>query len=264
MQCAGGSPRVCLQHLLRIPGFDMDLFPAVLLLAVGICIDTQVYAQTGVICDALAGITNPCTGTDTLGYFSHPSDNTKFLQCVQGQMFLVQCPTGEVYNPDSRTCLPPVAKTTPLPSVTISPGIQVTNPCSPQNLATGSIYYPVQGNIHKFIECSPDGSANLLDCPAQLQWDQTKKSCVYDHTQTQTVTQAPNTLTGSGVDKNPCVGQTVTNTGLFFSHPDPTKFIQCDVAANAFVLSCPSGLVWNEFSTTCVSPYLIYSQTVSP
>ncbi|XP_021351582.1 peritrophin-1-like [Mizuhopecten yessoensis] len=145
--------------------------------------------------DSLSGITDPCVGTDTVGYFPHPSDTTKFLQCGGGRMFLVQCPTGEVYSPDARTCLPPVMKTTPLPAVTGS-GIQVSNPCSAQNIATGSVYFPVPGNVNKFIECSPDGSANLLDCPSQLQWDQVRQSCVYSHTPSQQATQAPGTLTG--------------------------------------------------------------------
>ncbi|XP_060067892.1 probable endochitinase [Ylistrum balloti] len=238
------------------------LFTTVLIvLAVGS--NGQGSPQTRANCDALTGITNPCTGTEKIGYYPHPSDNTKFLQCGGGRMFLVQCPTGEVYSQDARTCLPPVKQTTALPAVTISSGTQVSNPCSPQNLATGSVYFPVPGNKHKFIECSPDGSANLLDCPSLLEWDQTRQSCVYSsQTQTQQPTQDPNTLTGSGVDKNPCLGQTVTNAGLFFSHPDPSKFIQCDVAGNAFVLPCPPGLVWNEYSTTCVSPYLVYSPTI--
>ncbi|CAC5393677.1 unnamed protein product [Mytilus coruscus] len=52
---------------------------------------------------------------------------------------------------------------------------------------------------------------------------------------------------------NPCRGSSTSRQ--FFSHPDATKFIQCDIAGNAFVLTCPSGLVWNQFSTTCVSPF---------
>jgi len=55
---------------------------------------------------------------------------------------------------------------------------------------------------------------------------------------------------------NPCRGQAVAAAGLFFSHPNPNKFIQCDIAGDAYVLTCPSGLVWNEYSKTCVSPYI--------
>lgn len=63
-------------------------------------------------------------------------------------------------------------------------------------------------------------------------------------------------IAGSGVTTNPCKNSVVTTGNTqFHSHPDPAKFIQCDIAGNAYVLACPSGLVWNEFSTTCVSPF---------
>ncbi|WAR24965.1 hypothetical protein MAR_010669 [Mya arenaria] len=42
---------------------------------------------------------------------------------------------------------------------------------------------------------------------------------------------------------NPCTAQAISAQALFFSHPDPTKFIQCDLQGNAFVQRCPSGLV---------------------
>lgn len=54
--------------------------------------------------------------------------------------------------------------------------------------------------------------------------------------------------------RNPCTFQAIATNSLYFAHPDPTKFIQCDLQGNAFVQQCPSGLVWNESLLTCASP----------
>jgi hypothetical protein len=54
---------------------------------------------------------------------------------------------------------------------------------------------------------------------------------------------------------NPCTPQQLAGNHYYFAHPDPTKFIQCDNAGQAFVVSCPSGLVWNQYYETCGSPY---------
>ncbi|XP_021351567.1 uncharacterized protein LOC110449195, partial [Mizuhopecten yessoensis] len=145
----------------------------------------------------------------------------------------------------------PAVVTTPAPLPVLN------NKCTPQNIAKGNLYFSIAGDPHRFIECDLNGNANILTCPSMLNWDESRLSCVYAFTQ---VNPTPNPSASSGSlntgAANPCRGQTVTPAGLFFSHPDPNKFIQCDIAGDAYVLTCPSGLVWNEYSTTCVSPYL--------
>lgn len=44
-------------------------------------------------------------------------------------------------------------------------------------------------------------------------------------------------------------------TGDLFYHPYPndhTKYIQCDQFGNAFVKSCQSGRIWNQYLLTCI------------
>ncbi|XP_069138969.1 peritrophin-1-like [Argopecten irradians] len=221
-----------------------------LCVALSVAVPTREKRQANCV-NAFQNVPNPCTSNSNRVYFPHPGDTSKFLQCDRfGRMYIVQCPAGEIYNQATTSCITPVVVTTA--SVPV-----VNNQCTPQNIAKGDLYFAISGSPNQFIECDLNGNANILTCPSNLVWDQSRLSCVYAFTQVNPTPQpgtSGNTLTGAA---NPCLGQTVTNVGLFFSHPDPNKFIQCDIAGDAYVLSCPSGLVWNEYSKTCVSPYLV-------
>jgi len=53
--------------------------------------------------------------------------------------------------------------------------------------------------VCRFIECSQNGQANVLTCPSQLIWDESRLSCVY--TFTGVVTPSPASIPGTGVGK---------------------------------------------------------------
>lgn len=199
-------------------------------------------------------------------HFPHPLDNRKFLQCANGRrMFIITCPEGEVYSQATTSCgtaqvVNPVVMTTAAPS----------NPCTPDNIATGNIFFPYVNDVTKFIECSPDGTANVLSCPPRLQYDASRQSCVLKTTLSPTTTTTTTTTTtqpptpaptqppmmtavppvtaGSG---NPCTPFAIMNNQLFFPHPDPFHFYQCDLAGNVYIMQCPSNLVWNQKIGQC-------------
>nr|XP_022298538.1 uncharacterized protein LOC111107568 [Crassostrea virginica] len=202
---------------------------------------------------------NPCTAgkMGSQVFFPHPNDNTKFIQCnALGEMYVIQCPAGKLFSAATVSCV----SQNYIPNGNggqITGGTLSRNPCTQINLSRGNIYFAYPGDKNKFIECDLQGNANVLSCPSLLSWDESRLSCVYSFLAGQPQ-PTPNTavLTGSGVTTNPCRnGAVTTGNTQFYSHPNPAKFIQCDIAGNAYVLACPSGLVWNEFSTTCVSPY---------
>ncbi|KAL4227026.1 hypothetical protein ACF0H5_015002 [Mactra antiquata] len=192
---------------------------------------------------------NPCA-INPLGrtYFAHPSDSTKFIKCgSNSRMYVVQCPPGELYNQGSSSC---GAKVVEPPVVDELAKYGVLNPCTYQNEVDGQIYFGLLNYPHKFIQCEPNGNAQVMDCPAQTSWDESKLSCVYpkDVTPGGSAPFAP--LIGY---VNPCTEEAIAANVLFFSHADPNKFIQCDLEGNAFVQSCPAGLVWSQGLQTCAS-----------
>ena len=140
----------------------------------------------------------------------------------------------------------------------------------------------VLGDNTKFIECDMMGHANVLPCPTGLVWSEQQLACVYPFntgaggsgtgtgtstgtggtgTGTSTGTGGTGTGTGTGTGlptnfKNPCTAENIAAKKLFFAHPDNTKFFQCDLWGDVFVVSCPAGLIWNQYSETCASAYI--------
>ncbi|XP_045165186.1 period circadian protein-like [Mercenaria mercenaria] len=234
--------------------------------------------------DAFKNVPNPCVNNvQSQVYFPHPTDNTKFIQCDRyGRMYIIQCPENLVYSSTTSTCRQQATSvvtqgTTMAPMPGTQPGTQPAvanpnNPCTPDALAAGNIYFAVKGDDTKFIECDMLGHANVLPCSSGLVWNEGRLSCVYKFvgsggsgtgtggistggTGTGTVT-GTGTGTGSGNLDNPCTPETIAANKLFFPHPDSTKFIQCDLWGDVFVVSCPAGLVWNQYSETCASAFV--------
>jgi len=240
----------------------MKIFIAVLCVVVSVISAARLKRQTNCV-DPFANVANPCKKGASMVFFPHPTIASMFLECdIYGRMFIAQCPAGEQYFQSTTSChMPEVTTVAPVAVTTVAPGVMTNNPCTPENLGNGKNYFSIAGDNKNFIECDLNGDAHVLPCPPELVWDETRLSCVYvfvatNPLPTSTAGVLPGTG-GAGSIKNPCLEQTVTTAaGLFFPHPDPHKFIQCDIATDAFVLTCPSGLVWNQYSLTCVSAFV--------
>ncbi|WAR24964.1 hypothetical protein MAR_010668 [Mya arenaria] len=234
--------------------------------------------------------TNPCVNNALQALnFPHPSDASKFLQCgLYERMYVVQCPTGELYDQATSSCISPkgtksyglykynvykfahyepacflyiaiVAQPTYIAS------LGIPSPCTAQSLQAGRIFFSVANSNNKFIQCDAAGIARVITCPDQLIWDQNRQSCVYtlqggvaNPGYLLAVTEQNDCVFAGFLNgANPCTAQAISAQALFFSHPDPTKFIQCDLQGNAFVQRCPSGLVWNQYLETMSQIYTI-------
>ncbi|WAR26734.1 PE1-like protein [Mya arenaria] len=217
-------------------------------------------------------IPNPCINNPSSQvYYPHPSDNSKFIQCDRsGRMYIIQCPENMLYSPLTSTCgttaKPAPSEGSNIPAVNLVNG----NPCTAQALADGHIYFAVPDDSTAFIECDLLGHPNVLHCPNGLIWDQSRLSCRYNFGASGGTGTVPGTVSGGGGSTvapgtgslaNNCSPENIAANKLFWPHPDPTKYIQCDLWGDLFVNSCPSGLVWNQYYETCASAYVNYAGT---
>jgi len=187
---------------------------------------------------------NPCGSSTGRVYYPVQGDAAKFVQCdVLGRAYVVQCPSGLVYNQATTSCQSPVP-------VTAAPVINT--PCTQAALQAGSVYFPFPGDNTRFYECTGVNSAQVLTCPQGLVWDSGRVACVYAAGQGNV---NPTVFPSAQQFTNPCTAAQINGGHYYFAHPDPTKFIQCDNALQAYVVACPSGLVWNQYFEVCASAF---------
>lgn len=216
--------------------------------------------------DPFQNVPSPCANNPTQKvYFPHPSDNTKFLQCdVYGRMYIIQCPNGEIYDNGLTSCrvANPVVTQPPPPAVvatTQGTAGLAFNPCTPVAMAAGQLYFGIVGDNTKFIECDLAGNPTVLNCPTSLLWDQGMQSCIFPINANTGGTPPVNPTSGlpNGL-ANPCTPNALQNGVLFHPVPnDRTKFIQCDLWGQAFLMDCPTGFVWNATYKVCVNPNVV-------
>lgn len=248
-----------------------------LLAVLGLALATPLREKRQAAClSAFQNVPNVCRNNPTgQVFFSHPSDTTKFLQCdIYSRMYIIQCPQGEVFSlltsgcePSQQQVVPPmVAPTTHRPPATVTvavPTPAASNPCTPQSVLRGQLYFAYPGDNTKFIECDLQGNPSVLSCPTLLVWNQSILSCLYaagtinSNPNTPTLNTTPTPQITANQPSNPCTMAAIQARRLFFPYPsDATKYIQCDLWGQAFVNSCPPHLEWQAALETCYSPYL--------
>lgn len=244
-----------------------------ILALIGLAVATPVREKRQAACqNAFQNVPNVCQNNPTAQvFFSHPSDSTKFLQCdVYNRMYIIQCPQGEVFNIATSGCQSPqnlpqtttAVPTTPRAPATVTYGVPTANtgynPCTPQSVAVGQLYFAYPGDNNKFIECDLQGNPSVLSCPNLLVWDQSILSCIYASSTINSNTHTtPTPQITANQPSNPCTASAIQAGRLFFPYSnDPNKYIQCDLWGQAFLNSCPSRLNWNAALETCYSPFV--------
>ncbi|XP_025113984.1 uncharacterized protein LOC112576009 [Pomacea canaliculata] len=216
------------------------------------------------------GIPNPCTPGHP-GYFAYADSTSRvvsynyFIYCsAEGILYLVECPYNSWYNNAFRQCVPGIPPTvttispiishvTP-PAFTLPPVTPGTyyNPCTAEQISRGNFFFPYPGDDSKYIQCTEwPNFAVVKDCAPYHKWEQRVLNCIYNMTVVDP-THDQYLTSPSPLDFNCTYG---LQTGDLFYHPYPndhTKYIQCDQFGNAFVKSCQSGRIWNQYLLTCI------------
>ncbi|GFO43935.1 collagen alpha-1(xiv) chain [Plakobranchus ocellatus] len=113
----------------------------------------------------------------------------------------------------------------------------VPSPCV--NNPSQRVYFPHPTDNTKFLQCDIYGRMYIIQCPQG---------------EGGTPPVNPTSSLPGGLS-NPCTPIALQNGVLFHPVPnDRTKFIQCDLWGQAFLMDCPNGFVWNATYKVCVNP----------
>lgn len=181
-----------------------------------------------------ASIANPCT-PDRLKamkfYFPYPNDKTKFLKCdLKGRVYVITCPEGLFYEPGRDSC----GNDSILPE-TNKPCI-VNNPCTPENIQQGRMYFPYPNNRHYFIQCDQWGVSWVVPCPDKFVWHQKILQCLPENAGMQ----------------SPCTEEAIRNGNFYFPYPpDKHKYIHCSGVHHFIIQSC-GNMVYNDIVHNCL------------
>ena len=80
----------------------------------------------------------------------------------------------QVWNDQAHTCVPDTLHE--FDSTTVAP-FHVTNPCTPQALAAGTLFFPHPCDHGKYIHCDIAGNYYIQSCPAGMFFDPASFVC---------------------------------------------------------------------------------------
>ncbi|CAH1789632.1 unnamed protein product [Owenia fusiformis] len=173
-------------------------------------------------------LSNPCWTSNGL-YHAYPDDKSKFIQCAEwGDMFVMQCPVGELWNQGIRTCT--------------------------RNVNHGGDYRPGDATAEQTTQ-SYQTTRTFQTYPNTQYTTQELTQRPFPTTTPYTTTPStppsdPYTTSGNTESSNPCV-----LTGQQYQpHPyDSDKFILCAQWGDIFVVQCQDDKVYDSVSNSCVS-----------
>ncbi|XP_039230208.1 uncharacterized protein LOC6532617 isoform X3 [Drosophila yakuba] len=203
------------------------------------------------------------------GLQPHPTDCSKFLNCANGQAFIMDCAPGTAFSPASLVCVhKDLAKcatgtetgteTGAGGAETFGPGYSSAVPSADLGCPPGTRgLRPHPHDVHKYLRCGIGVNPQVEQCPPGHTFDGFSSVCVYSDSPRTSYPSYPlpehleDLLCPSGVS-----GQ--------FVHPfDQTKFLLCQ-AGKLAVQGCQSGYVFSISKSTCQpKTQLVYSDYVT-
>ncbi|XP_076438556.1 uncharacterized protein LOC143277563 [Babylonia areolata] len=115
---------------------------------------------------------NPCSPQSVqngLYFFAYSNDKHQYIQCdVWGGAWLKDCAPAHVWNDQAHTCVPDTLHE--FDKTTVAP-FEVRNPCTPQALAAGTLFFPHPCDHTKYIHCDIAGNYYIQACPAGMFFD---------------------------------------------------------------------------------------------
>ncbi|KAL5014526.1 hypothetical protein ScPMuIL_008796 [Solemya velum] len=125
----------------------------------------------------------------------------------------------------------------------------VPNVC--QGASSTAYYFPHPNDAKKFMYCDSEGGMFIIQCPKGQTFSSQVQACLLPApttpAPTTTTTPAPTT-----VNPNPCRPNPSGQRTYHDISGDAIHFIECDLAGQMHLMSCPPRLQWNNLQKRCV------------
>jgi len=218
-------------------------------------------------------------------YSAHPASQKQYIQCDQfGKAFVHSCPTGTIFT-ENMACeqeahlLPTLSQLNfaqsaygGLAAAPSMMAIQREEPVmdSPEwkhmckenrvsNDIEGMFFVAHPQDVHHYIQCDEHGRAFLKMCPGSTVFTENMACEQSAHLLPKGLRGAMHLDVGLRVPQFNARCESLLGKAnvIYFVHPQRgDQFIQCDSVGNAFLKTCPSGLLFG-LDDECVFPHQI-------
>uniref|UniRef100_A0A6P7FM87 Uncharacterized protein LOC114329323 n=1 Tax=Diabrotica virgifera virgifera TaxID=50390 RepID=A0A6P7FM87_DIAVI len=194
-----------------------------------------------------------CSDVNKITYNCHPEYCTKFIVCVHGVEYVMDCPSGLWFDQNLEKCVYPhntYCFTTMLYEVTECPKVD----------GPDSVYYPHE-DCAKFYQCS-NGVPYVHNCSSGLHFNSKLNVCDYPleaGCEEITIDYPSSPPSDDNGDKNYCLLKSFLcppidgSTSVYFPQQNCTKFCQCSNGV-PYEHTCRDGLHFNPTLNVCDWP----------
>uniref|UniRef100_A0A0L8GW19 Chitin-binding type-2 domain-containing protein n=3 Tax=Octopus bimaculoides TaxID=37653 RepID=A0A0L8GW19_OCTBM len=209
----------------------------------------------------------------------HP-DPRMYIQCLKSSDYYVKrCPHGTFWVQKKLTCVhreddtettqkdKNVVPKKTRPAMKMPALKSFANPCTKETFDNGRLYFP-HSDPTKYIQCVDIGSYIVKDCIPGNSWLQNETMCLntsehlrqkyrslifkttlHDNSGKTTLNPLVN------IFKHLCTKAAIAAKRLYYSHPDPKKYVKCTGVGLYIIRRCDSGKFWSKKGDTCIHNY---------
>ncbi|XP_063917456.1 peritrophin-48-like isoform X1 [Zophobas morio] len=212
------------------------------------CDDGLHFNPTAKACDfpEVAGClsADQCTGVN-LDYLPYPADCSRYVECFNGNSYLMECPYGYYFDSGTKMC------TIPVQSDCVNPPWTTPNPLCWNVRPEQTVLIADTDDCQKYWECR--GSVLTHEtCPPYLLFDESRQLCDFPefvNCEGPTPTPDPD-FTTSDTDDPRCADMQTS----YWPHPTLCDvYIEC-YRGHSYQMDCPPGLYFSAIAKKCVPP----------
>ncbi|XP_068083786.1 chondroitin proteoglycan 2-like [Anabrus simplex] len=192
----------------------------------------------------------PAENEGNVTLLPHPTNCSLYLECVNGNITIMQCPPGLEFNPNLLVCdfdWESGCKSEDFLAVAVSES-RADPRCPAENEGNVTLL-PHPTNCSLYLECV-NGNITIMQCPPGLEFNPDLLVCDYDW-ESGCISEGKRARADPVCPKP---GQGGSDTLLFPKPNNCSQYFECD-NGNLLVMECPQGLEFSPTDLVCDHPW---------